>query len=272
MNGEMKGPADSDLPEHAYLGGKIGAGQVDFWSLVRTWAKKSLFLAAQNHYFLTRDENEANVKAAILGFLNDDTERRVDIMMCAMEADHAVDTWGQVQDLGYRDHLEHSTKVFRRWLEEIEEDAAIRGRLCVRKNVFVPVSCTIVDENLADGFLVLVPNVYTPTPGLKPYLVISKQNNFDAFETYRQQYRQYFIPPRAVDVRTEVEVLPSGILDPVQGGIKKKYQVLSTLGGGAQGKVHLVSEKQTGKKFAVKRLPSTWTSAQKASVMSHLCC
>ena len=124
-------------------------------------ARNHVFVAAQNHFFLTETEaRRRQLESTLLKFLQKDSSRRVDILMCNIADSHAVKTWGWVSGPDrYEDDLRAATEFFVALAEWARNAGLAPGQLTIRRVAFVPFSITFMDpDDGQDGLLVLTPN------------------------------------------------------------------------------------------------------------------
>jgi hypothetical protein len=165
-------------------------------------AKKHIFVAAQNHFFLTETPaRQELLRTSLSGFLTPDRSRRVDIMLCNLADEHAVKTWTYVAgESAYEADLRLATQFFVTLETWARKAAFAADQLTIRRVTFVPFSITFVDpEDDHGAFLVLTPNAYQPENRARPCFILSKQKNFEIFDAYWSSYHHRFISREARD-------------------------------------------------------------------------
>jgi nucleoside 2-deoxyribosyltransferase len=163
-------------------------------------AKKHIFIAAQNHFFLTeRTERQELLRTTLSAFLSADRSRRVDIMLCNITDEHAVRTWTYVAgESAYESDLRVATEFFETLDRWAKQAPFAPDQLTIRRVTFVPFSISFVDpEDDRGAFLVLTPNAYQPENRARPCFVLSKQKNFEIFDAYWSSYHHRFISREA---------------------------------------------------------------------------
>lgn len=193
---DLIGTAGHEKMSHILGGKRISDTPYKFFDLV-TLAKKQIFMAAQNHfYFVEVPERAANLKETIRNFLQADSGRSFQVMLCDPTADYAIRTWQYVSAQRYERDLSRASAFF----EELAEWARAKSlskQLTIRRVPFVPISVTFVDPAERNGFLVLTPNVYEERNPVRPCFIISRTKNDDIFQQYWSAYSQRFNDPGA---------------------------------------------------------------------------
>jgi hypothetical protein len=163
-------------------------------------AKTHIFVAAQNHFFLAETSTrQEQLRTMLVKFLQADSSRRIDIMMCNLAESHAVKTWAYVSGPErYEDDLRTASDFFITldgWAKAVGLGP---DQLTIRRVAFVPFSITFVDpDDDQSGFLVLTPNAYQQENRARPCFILSKSRNPDIFDAYWSSYYHRFNSPEA---------------------------------------------------------------------------
>jgi nucleoside 2-deoxyribosyltransferase len=163
-------------------------------------AREHIFVAAQNHFFLTETPaRQEQLRTSLLEFLKPNRARRVDIMLCNLAAKHAVRTWTYVAgESGYEADLSLATQFFSSLDVWAQTAGFSPDQLTIRRVTFVPFSVTFVDpEDDRRAFLVLTPNGYQPENRARPCFIVSKVRNPEIFDAYWSGYHHRFISKNA---------------------------------------------------------------------------
>ena len=157
--------------------------------------KKEIFLAAQNHHYLLVKNNEKS-KNFIFNFLEDDSDRRVRILLCDPNIKSAIETWSFVTSDAYHKDLLDAITEAAKW----NDDAKKKGiNLEIRATKFVPISLTIIDPKMDTGSLVFTPNMFEHIAGMRACYYLSKKENKDIFMTYYHKYDTVFMRAKPID-------------------------------------------------------------------------
>jgi hypothetical protein len=156
-------------------------------------AKSHIFLAAQNHYFFVETPDRWQMfSEALSTFLQRDTARKVEVMLCDDRVEYAVKTWQFVTAERFAQDLAKAVLCFRELVHRSNSDPKLAGRIVVKRVPFVPLSITFVDPETEDGLLVLTPNAYEPKNRVRPCFIMSKRKNEKVFQEYWSSYMHRF--------------------------------------------------------------------------------
>jgi hypothetical protein len=180
---------DWELVQPALVGKKILDSPFGFENLLSAM-KKTVFIAGQNLFHLTRDENKERYKKLLFEKLSE-KGKRIQIMVCDPDCEYAVETWQAVTAERYAADLEHSVKVFNEWVEAAKR-RKVKGTLDVRKTIIVPLTITFIDPEDKSGRLVFNPVVFDPISDLRPCYLLTKNDHRDIFDYYWTAYRDVF--------------------------------------------------------------------------------
>jgi len=219
-------------------------------------AERELFLAAQNHYFIV--ENASEIKPKLWKKLNNLENKKsgftCKILLCTPEAEYAVKTWTHTQDANYKDNLDRAFKELREWQREADSDPIRKGKLEIKRTVFVPLSLSIVD----DSIMVLVPNAYKPAGrSERPAFIIQRGNNPEIFESYSMAYKNRFSKKYCAKITDAAIILDNGELEVLPEKAKNDYQDLKPLGKGSMKEVYQAEDILRKRAVALIRLLPT---------------
>lgn len=151
--------------------------------------KETMFIAGQNLFFLTRDDNKE--KHRNLVFQKVSQGKTVQMMVCNPNYEHAVKTWQAATAPRYATDLGHSTEVFKQWVQEANS-MHLSGTLDIRMTVIVPLGITFVDAHLPSGKLVFAPAIYQRIGALRPCFLLSRKQHSYVFDYYYEACQDVF--------------------------------------------------------------------------------
>lgn len=184
-----KGVGGWEFVQQALVGERISTSPFGFEKLLSEM-KKTMFIAGQNLYHLTREENKKRYKKLIFQKLSK-KDKKIQIMVCDPDFEYAVKTWQSVTADKYKIDLDYSIRVLKEWVETAKS-IKLRGTLDVRKTVMVPLTITFIDMEDKLGRLLFNPVVYQGISDWRPCYLISKKRHPDVFNYYWTVYKEVF--------------------------------------------------------------------------------
>jgi hypothetical protein len=163
----------------------IGNSPMGFYDLFKI-AKKRVFAAAQNHWFLVNSMPQ--LQQTLLRFLSEERSRSFDLLMCDPKEKDAVRIWGEyVTNAAHKDHLDRASTAFAE-LEQWAKDQKLARQVRIKRVPFVPFSVTFVDPEENNGLMVVAPNAYEKLNKPRACFVISRLNGDLIFHQYYSAY------------------------------------------------------------------------------------
>lgn len=149
-------------------------------------AQKYVFMAGQNLYSIASSEANQN---AILNFLREDKDRRVDVLICDLQRKECVKAWAWINPeqaatgYTYKDHLRTATREFLRLLRQARRERLLGLRIKVLP--LIPIGVTVIDPDSKSGIMTFQPVInHGPKSGERPQFLVSKADNREVFSYY----------------------------------------------------------------------------------------
>lgn len=152
----------------------------DFFRLIEG-AKSSVFLCAQNHFFLVK--NRERFEQAVVAFLAKGPSRRVRILMCDDKDPGAIAYGTYVGGVRHEKDLKAAIDFFDEFHQGLTS-TPYAGQLILGKTPIVPLSINFFDPDLDSGVAVLTPSSYDYISPKRPAFVLLKKFNRSIFEHY----------------------------------------------------------------------------------------
>jgi hypothetical protein len=149
-------------------------------------AKRRIYLFGQNVHIVTCGEAALAFKQMIFDWLSREPERKFSIVITGLDCANGVAT---LEDIfpGFRGQLEVSTQALREWVSEAKDRNL---NFQVHVTPFVPMTATFVDPTDDNGYMVLTPITFKPSPTERPHFIISKGENEDVLNYYWHDFYQ----------------------------------------------------------------------------------
>jgi len=161
---------------------------------IRKFAKNHIFIAAQDHYFLTKNENRERYKNSILEFLVGNPDRKIDIMITDERERNKFShkTWQYVTADRFIDDLYDAIKFYKDLFISYEKIESKKGILSIHKVLFIPITISFIDPEEENGFLIISPNAYEDEGMKRPFYAFSKRRNEEMFIEYWSPYKKKY--------------------------------------------------------------------------------
>ncbi len=163
-------------------------------SSIKKFVKRHIFIAAQDHYFLTKNENREKYKNSILDFLIGNPERKVDIMITdeRIKNRYSHKTWQYVTADRFITDLNDAIQFYQELIIYYDNIKGKKGTLSIHKVTFIPITISFIDPEEENGFLILSPNAYEDEGMKRPFYAFSKKRNEEMFIEYWSPYKKKY--------------------------------------------------------------------------------
>jgi hypothetical protein len=168
-----------------------GGSPYAFDSLLRVAKRRATFVA-QNHWFVTRPQNEMTMWEKV----RDALRRGVNVDIVAMDPEakpkrlasytrtaDACNTWAHyMKAVAFPQHVQDCMNTLQNWTNRAESEGP--GKFTAYRAYLTPLTLSVIDPDDECGFLVLSPRPPDDANYPRPQFIIYKQTNRQVFEYY----------------------------------------------------------------------------------------